>query len=324
MKTPHELEYRALAYLDALEGGQPSSLAKNHAAHFPAWPGPPRRAARLLAAHANAARGQDVMWLVGVRPTARGKLALPGALRARFETWLQGLLPFFDGLAPTIRAYDIPAGTTANRPGQLLVALHIETARVPFVFQANPEGTTLEVPWWDGAAGHLRSAGRQELIRLLVPIQALPQFEVLEAELTFYKNLHAAGPTKITHRWTFDGSLYVIPHHDTATVIPLHRCHAHLSIPGSGFTVTANDLTLTADKQSPSVRITESAALIEGLGRTFVYCSGTTTTADIPWQSPLTVTFDLLPAGSERAAVVSASLRSTAVTESNQAGRWKL
>ena len=276
-----------------------------------------------MAAQANAARGNDVLWLIGVKPLAPGGFGLSGASLSQFDGWLQSLLPFFDGLAPNVQAFTLPGEPTlgANRS---IVALHIETSRVPFAVRANAKGTTLEVPWWDGHAAEIRSAGRADLIRLLVPLQDLPQFEVLDAELTFYKNLHANAASKIAHRWTLDGSLYVIPHPDTRAVIPLHRCRAGISIGDRGFSASANDFTLTADKQSPAVRITESAALIEGLGRMFVYCSGSTPATEIAWQSPLTLTFDLWPAGAERTAVVSARLRPEVATENNQAGRWKL
>ncbi len=94
--------------------------------------------------------------------------------------------------------------------------------------------------------------------------------------------------------------------------------------PGGGFSSEASDLSLTADKGSPAIRITESAALIEGLGRFFVYACGSTTQAQIPTQNPVSVRFDLVPAGTDRAATASAELRPEPTTETNQAGRWKL
>ena len=329
MKATHQLEFQALALLEALSAGQPSTSTDRDCAHFASWPGPPRRAARLLAAHANAARGRDVLWLIGVKTGAPGRnspgrLRVPGAQLPSFDAWLQKLLPFFDGLAPKVRAFVIPYGATGSVPARSVVALQIETSRAPFVIRTAAAGPTLDVPWWDPAAGQTRSAGRTELIKLLVPLQDLPQFEVLEAELTFYKNPHSSGSQKTLHRWTLDGSLYVIPQPETRAVIPLHRCSGSLRIPGSAFAAAAQDLSLTPDKLSPAVRVTESAVLVEGLGRLFIYCCGSTTAAEIPWQSPMTVTFDLIPAGAERAAVATASLHSEPLTESNQAGRWKL
>ena len=329
MKATHQLEFQALTLLDALNAGQESAGAKPDHSHFASWPGPPRRAARLLAAQANAARGRNVLWLVGVKTDdsgrhSTGRLRVTGAQLPQFDAWLQNLLPFFDGLAPKVRAFVIPYGAHGSVPAQSVIALQIETSRAPFVIRTTAAGTTLDVPWWDPATGQTRSAGRTELVKLLVPLQDLPQFEVLEAELTFYKNPHPSGAQKTLHRWTLDGSLYVIPQPETRAVIPLHRCSGSLRIPGSAFAAAAQDLSLTADKLSPAVRVTESAVLVEGLGRLFIYCCGSTTAAEIPWQSPMTATFDLIPAGAERAAVATASLHSEPATESNQAGRWKL
>ena len=324
MKAAPLLEYSALEYIDALRNGRPLPASTDLIAHFPTWPGLPRRAARILAAYANTARGQEVLWLIGVRDNAVGKLTLPGADSARFDEWLHGLAPYFDGLVPVVRAFTLDTGAAGVQPGRQPIALQIDSARAPFVVRAQPASANLEVPWWDRQARQVRSAGRHELVRGLVPMQGVPQFKEVEAEFTFYKHFHGTGATKPVHRWTLDGSLYVIPQPGSHLVIPLHRCHAGIAVPDSGFRAAANDLTLTADRQSPAVRVTESAALVDGPGRMFVYCSGTMATADAPLTHPLTLTFDLLPAGAERAAVVSVPLRPTPVTESNQAGRWKL
>ena len=329
MKAPHQLEFQALALLDALNTGQGLTGANGDHAHFGSWPGPPRQAARLLAAQANAARGRDVLWLIGVKAVGRdrrstGAVRVTGAPLAEFDAWLHKLLPFFDGLAPKVRAFVIPFGANGSVPARQVIALQIETVRAPFVIRTSTAGNTLDVPWRDPVTGQTRSAGRQELVKLLVPLQDLPQFEVLEAELTFYKNPHGSGSQKTLHRWTLDGSLYVIPQPETRAVIPLHRCSGSLHVPATPFSAAAQDLSLTADKLSPSVRVTDSAVLVEGLGRLFIYCCGSTTAPEIPWQLPLTVTFDLIPAGAERAAVATAALRPEPTTESNQAGRWKL
>ncbi len=305
--SPRQVEYRALHLIDGLAAGRAAAEIDAHTAAFRTWPGPPRAAARRLAAYANAARGRDVLWLIG-RP---GK----GAEVGRLQGWLDTVLPFFDGLAPRVTGFKVPTGTDS------VVALQIETVRAPFVIR---HGGTCEVPWVDAGEATVRSAGRTELIRLLSPLEDLPQFEVLEAELTFYKNLHVGLGSKAAFRWTLDGSLYVIPRSESRLVIPLHHCRSSVFTPGDGFSSEASDLSLTADKGSPAIRITESAALIEGLGRFFVYACGSTTRAEVPVQSPLSARFDLVPAGTDRAATASAELRPESVTETNQVGRWKL
>ena len=116
-----------------------------------------------------------------------------------------------------------------------------------------------------------------------------------------------------------------MPRAEGRLVIPLHHCRGSLSNAGTvRFHSEASDLNLTADKNSPAVRITESAALIEGLGRMFVYCCGSTAQAELPLHTALSVHFDLVPAGSGHAATASSLLHPATVTENNQAGRWKL
>ena len=314
MKTPTELEYRTLQFLEGNE-----HLVGGPTACFPSWPGPPLAAARRLAAHANAARGRDLLWLVGVR---HGKVT--GAEAAGLEEWLAGVSRHFDGLAPRVRAYNVPAGRGhRGRPLQV-VALHVETERAPFVVRLAGGQPSFDVPWFDATDGAVRSAGRQELVKLLAPLQDLPSFEVLEAELTFYHNPHAAPGNKALYRWTLDGSLYAVPTGDARVVVPLHRCHGGIASADGKFASDGTDLSLTADKASPGVRVTESAALIEGLGRVFMYACGSTGHREIAWQEPISVRIDLTPAGHDRAAVALADLRPEPVRENNQAGRWKL
>ena len=133
--------------------------------------------------------------------------------------------------------------------------------------------------------------------KLLAPLQDLPRFEVLEAELTFYRNPHATGSSRDFYRWTLDGSLYVVPSGEARVVVPLHRCHGGIASGDGRFTSEGTDLSLTADKGSPAVRVTESAALIEGLGRVFVYGCGSTADREIAWQETMSVRFDLVAGG---------------------------
>ena len=292
------------------------------AAVYRKWPGPPALAARRLAAHANAARGRDVLWLVGVDATGSG----PGVDNGKFAAWLDAILPFFDGLAPQITSLKIPLSPAQGRhSARFAVALHIETSRAPFVVRGGGRTGTMEVPWLDSPGTTIRPAGRLELIKLLTPLQDLPRLEILEAELTFYKNPHASYSNKTTFRWTLDGSLYLVPRGDDRVIFPLHRCRGSLQgMDGHPFSAPTADINFTADKNSPAVRLTDSAVLVEGLGRVFVYCSGSTNAPELPLQSSLSLLLDLLPAGSDRAATTSTTMRPAQVTESNQAGRWKL
>jgi hypothetical protein len=343
-----EIEYRALRVLERLampvEPAAGPSVDDPFVALFRVWPRPSRATARRLAAHANAARGRDLLWLVGVDETGA---AFPGVEPGQSEEWIHALRPWFDGLLPRIVPLDIPLPSSptfagarkpprrAGKKPRMIVALHVETTRAPFVFRADP--TRLETPWLDlnGALGHPpgrngvhpRSATRSDLIRLLTPCLDLPGFELLEAQLAFYKNPHPTAYSRTTFRWSLDAALYVVPNSDqhktTRVVLPLHGCRGAVEI-GVTFRSEATEFSVTPDKASPSVRVTESAVLIDDLGRMFLYLCGSTQHPHPPWQEPATLLLDLLPSGAERVATVTARLRPEPPVEPNQSGLWKL
>lgn len=323
---------------------------------FRRWPEPAVAAARRLAAQANAARGRELLWIIGADASGR----VPGAGIDRFEGWLSALRPWFDGLAPRVEACVVPVDAStvsgkrrAEGKPRAVVALRIDTGRAPFVVRRAGGGGGLEVPWESpGEDAAPRAATRMELVKLLSPLAELPRFEVLEAELNFYKNLHAmpgsrtppAGVAPTHFRWSLDACIYVLPSggngHGGSVVLPKHRCRgavelASLLAEGSNGEVDAPaspgplhagaaEFSVTADSGSPAVRVTDSAVLVEGLGRFFVYLCGTAKHPRPAWQEPATVRLDFGPAGAERVAVAEARLGAELVTEPNQLGRWKL
>ena len=69
-----------------------------------------------------------------------------------------------------------------------VVALLFETDRAPFVIKNQAYGSPgggsveLEVPWRENTA--IRSARRSDLIRLLAPLELLPEIEILDINLS--------------------------------------------------------------------------------------------------------------------------------------------
>jgi hypothetical protein len=186
MKSSRDLEFLGLRQLErigrgeALEPGCDAMLT---------WP-KPALAARRLAAQANTARGSRLLWLVGVDTRGRRR----ACDRKGFEKWQSALRPFFDGLVPEMEALIVPA-----EGGKEIILVGIETTRAPFVVRPVAKGETLEVPWFDRESGNIRSASRFDLVRMFTPLGDLPHFEVLEAELTFFRNV--IPRTKATYRW---------------------------------------------------------------------------------------------------------------------------
>jgi hypothetical protein len=78
----HEIESWALATIDRVVRNQP--VEDSRVELKAEWPRDPSRAARRLAGHANAARQEPILWLIGVDEGAR---SVPGADYANLAFW---------------------------------------------------------------------------------------------------------------------------------------------------------------------------------------------------------------------------------------------
>lgn len=296
------LEHRALVALENVAGGSPPPPLTEIAPRLP----PVEAGARLLAGQANAARGRDLLWIVG---GGRGRAALDVATVRR---WLEQVEAAFEGVAPESQLVALEVA------GRRRVAIGIRTARAPFTLR--PRGARPgEVPWFDTLSRQLRSATRLDLVRLVTPLGELPQFEIMEAELTFFRNAQARSRT--TFRWTLDASVYLLPKGSDRVILPFHRLRADLAV--ADWKGRATDIHLTADRQSPALRVTESALLADGLGRFFLYCAGSTEAETLAWEQDAEFTAEFLPGGAEMCALAQGRLRREPVLETNQVARWK-
>ncbi len=252
----HEVENWALNAIDYLLSGQPHEDSR---VEFKAqWP-LVEKAARRIAGQANAARGAPILWIIGVDETNR---AVVGVNHEDLANWYPQVKSQFDGLAPTLSDYNVPCA------GKTVVALLFDTDRAPFVVK-NPaygnkgETVELEVPWREGT--RIRSARRDELLRLLSPLQALPKFEVLDAELQVRK-----FNSPEAYWYYLEVVLYVESAHDGRIVIPFHRIAARLDISIEEAQRSFEELGFSAPEYStPSLAIGISSfeALIEGPGK---------------------------------------------------------
>lgn len=161
-----QIERWALEIIDRVEAHQP--IEDSRVELKAQWPNEPAKAARRVAGHANAARGEHILWLIGVDEES----GVSGADHQEMADWFAGVSKQFDGLAP--RCYDLNVPT---KDGKTVVALLFETDRAPFVV-ANPafgntkgEGVQFEAPWREGT--RVRSATRSELVRMFSDIEAL-------------------------------------------------------------------------------------------------------------------------------------------------------
>ena len=127
------------------------------------WP-PPAKAARRIAGHANAARGEPILWLIGL-DEATG--FVHGVQQQEMADWWAQVQSHFDqAVAPELQHVLVQVD------GGQVAALHFDTTRAPYVFRTASEPYSREVPWRDGT--RIRSARRSELIKSVVPSAMTP------------------------------------------------------------------------------------------------------------------------------------------------------
>ena len=259
---PHEIENWALQIVDRVSNNQP--LEDSRVELKAEWIDP-IKAARRIAGHANAARGASILWLIGIDETS----GIVGASPKELANWFAQIQAQFNGLAPQLTDVVVPVGT------DMIVALFFETIRRPFLVknpvygQKGGGAVALEVPWREGTK--TKSATRDELIRLLSPLQALPKFEVLSAVL-FCREVRNEN----NDWWYLRVDLYVEAHAGQTIVIPFHRCTASITISEFDFKITLNSIHFAppymhgmgqSKKLSKTIDSTQAEVLIDGPGK---------------------------------------------------------
>lgn len=318
---PIEIENWAIGIVERLLDGQPNedALVELKAS----WPDP-RKAARQLAGHANSARGDRILWLIGVDQ----KSGVQGANHEEVSSWYPTLSAEFDGIAPTLQDINVPY------EGKTMVALLFETDRAPYVVK-NPAfgleaGTpvSLEVPWREGTA--TRTATRKDLLTILAPLAQVPAFEVLAAELFFRKYDQ--------HQWYLHMDLYAIPQTPASVVIPFHKCHVRIHPQGLPAPVSISPIRLTppyklmpggspfaSEPDSINVAHTHHDLFLQGPGR--VNLSAETSSEAIPRIAEchsVTVTVSLSPVLSNAPALISAELHLSPTDDKNAIAHWSM
>jgi len=304
----HQVESWALRIIDQVEAGRPNEDSRVELKAE--WPTDIPRVARQIAGHANAARGEPILWLIGVDQSN----GVTGAEHTELASWYPRVQAQFDGLAPQLTDINIPV------KGRIVVALLFVTDRVPFVVKNPVHGSRgggsveREVPWRESTS--TRSATRDELLRLLSPLQLLPNIEPLKG------HFELSSSADNNHSFHLDLELYVTPRSQSRIVIPFHRCEVSFEIPGCTIQVSFNEVRLVhpysggfgteAKNLSLTVRSTTNEVLIDGPGLVNLQASVTT--------SPITAIYScssrevviratLLPVDVETAISINTSMR---------------
>jgi len=250
----NEIENWALRVIDQVQDHQPN---EDFRVELKTEWIDPVKAARLIAGQANAAHGEPVLWLIGVNQ----ELGVVGARHNELASWYEKVKAQFDGLAPAMVDLNIPISELT------VVALLFETDRAPFVIK-NPfygkrkGGVEFEVPWRENTS--TRTARRAQLIKLLSPLQILPQLEILNGDL-ICNPLKEGGILDL--EWKLHLELYVSTNHpDTHVFIPYHRCKGSFMLKDLFIRVPLETLVLSTARDSLTINATRTEIRIEGPG----------------------------------------------------------
>lgn len=219
-----QIEGWALRVIDCVKNGQPH---EDFLVELKREWIEPEKAARRIAGHANAAKGENILWLIGLDEK---DTKVTGANPADMARWYSSVESCFNELAPRMTPLNVPID------GVVVVALLLETDRAPFIFK-NPQfgkqsgAIELEVPWRENTS--TRSARRVDIIRLLTPLEKLPEVEILSMQLeTIRAGIRGSENYYPINRLMVKGDLYIVPKNESRIVIPFYRCRGSLKAPG--------------------------------------------------------------------------------------------
>jgi hypothetical protein len=247
----HEIESWALSVIDRVTKGQ--AVEDSRVELKLEWP-EAKRAARRLAGHANAARGEAILWVIGIDEKT-GKVS--GVEFSELASWYNAVRAVFDELAPEPISLNIPA------EGKTVAGLYFETDRAPYVVKVQEgKGVQREVPW--RIATGVESVTRSQLLRLLAPLEKRLEVELLAGHIRIDRAVPVQHKTEggdefVDRYWKFN--LFVGQPMERLTII--HRFRSRLRIRfGNHDFGTFRDLGFNS--ADPSVHITSSVVSIRG------------------------------------------------------------
>lgn len=201
-----QLEYLALEIISRVKAGQ---KVEDTTVELKAeWPKEPRDAARRIAGHANAARGEPITWLIGLDE----KSGVVGAEEKEFANWWPQIRKHFDDdVSPDL----ITHVSIRDESGKSVVAVHFETDRAPYVVKTGHDKHSFEVPWRSGTA--IRSVKRNDLLRILVPRISRPDCTLIGLRMSrMLQNQHHR-----MYRWLVELALYLVPRSESNLYVPM-------------------------------------------------------------------------------------------------------
>lgn len=214
------------------------------------WPDA-QKAARRLAGHANAARSDAILWLIGVDE----KKGVIGAKELEVSAWISSVQSSFnEGIVPLLTNVNV------FFDGKVVCALHFDTTRAPFLVRNAAQGTvkgdavSWEIPWREGNS--TRTATRSEVLLILSQVRRSPKIEILEEQISL-SPIRSAPETCYLRLGL---SLYVVPVDNSPLVFPFHRIEARIS---NGSQILIEDLKTSI--VSPPARKSRRGFYLAGL-----------------------------------------------------------
>jgi len=217
---PQQLEARVLGLVDlVLEGGR---IEDDLVECKGQWPEPQnRRSARQLAGAANKARGEPILWIIGLDEGAH-RLTEVGSVDV--ADWWPAMSSRFDPPAPELEPHIV----VPVSEGQAVTALRFLTDRSPYVIKGGGEEGKLdrETPIRDGTG--TRSARRDELLRLLIPAVAPPAAQLLSAGFTADYRPGSQGKEGSTNLQFRAQVFFEQPAMAGVVMLPAHQMHGRI------------------------------------------------------------------------------------------------
>lgn len=257
----HEIEVWALRVIDDVKNGK---LSEDSRVEVKSGWLSADKAARRIAGHCNAARGEYVLWVIGVDEK---KKTVVGADENELSNWWAQVQSEFDGLPPSLTDRLVYSGD------KTVCALLFDTSRRPFVVKNPARGAAkLEVPWREGTA--VRSARREDLIRVLSPLEQQPEFELLRAE-AWADIRETQDPQRVNLTWNLKvlGYLWVKP--ESTLVIPFHTIDGSLEVSSYESPVSLRGFSLWPDDpKTGTMDRSDEQFTARGPGGVMVYGEG--------------------------------------------------
>jgi len=229
--TPQELELWAREIAEAVLSKQPVEDSRVELKSL--WI-EPKDAAPRLAAHANASRGSSILWIIGVDEKSH---SLTNVDPIEKESWYKSVQKSFDGFAPRL-LIDV----NIRIQNSTVIAMYFDTKHeAPYVVSNSKSGGGYPeyiVPWREGT--RLRTARRDELLRILIPIRRLSALiDELEFNIYIAKSANADAWGTPFREEEFnqamrDGAIFTLPSNVKQLVIGAYVVTGRVNLRISG------------------------------------------------------------------------------------------